>query len=315
MKFLFFPPIGGEWLQRIHDISSDIELYIVSSEDEAFGKIPEMDAFFGRMTPTLLQAAKKLRWIQAPSIGLEGYIFPELAESSVVLTNMRGVFSDHIADHVFAYILCFARGLHRFIRRQMEHLWVSESEVPVIYLPEQTIGIIGLGGIGSEVARRATAFGMRIIAVDPRREDKPDYIEALWRPDRLYDLLRESDFVVICAPHTKETEGMFGQKELNAMKRTAYLINIGRGKIVKLDALVKALQEGQIAGAGLDVFETEPLPTDSLLWDMENVIITPHTAGIGPYIDERRMGILLENVKRFVSGEPLMNVVDKEKWF
>ncbi|HLH73813.1 MAG TPA: D-2-hydroxyacid dehydrogenase, partial [Chloroflexota bacterium] len=208
----------------------------------------------------------------------------------------------------------FARGLPRLLRFQLQHEW-HPQDYQVMHLPDCTIGIVGLGGIGSAVAKRAAAFEMRVIAVDARRTDRPNEVSELWPASRLHDLLGQSDFVVICAPETPETRGMFGSAAFKAMRSSAYLINIGRGKIVQLDALVEALRAGELAGAGLDVFEIEPLPADHPLWGMENVVITPHVAGVGPYTVERRHQVLLENVRRFVAGEPLINVVDKVQWF
>jgi phosphoglycerate dehydrogenase-like enzyme len=184
-----------------------------------------------------------------------------------------------------------------------------------LHLADQTLGVVGLGRIGAEVARRGLAFGMRVLAVDPVQARAPDGVAALWRLDRLGDLLGASDFVVIAAPHTPETVKLFDRARLRQMKRTGYLINIGRGAIVDLGDLVAALRAGELAGAGLDVFEVEPLPADHPLWGMENVIITPHVAGASPRIAERHLAVLLDNVGRFARGEPLENVADKAAWF
>ena len=184
-----------------------------------------------------------------------------------------------------------------------------------MHVSDQTLGIIGLGSIGSEVARRGLAFGMRVLAVDPVQTDAPAGVEALWPLKQLGDLLGESDFVVIAAPHTPDTEDMFRREQFRAMKPTAYLINIGRGVLVSLDDLVEALEAGEIAGAGLDVFEVEPLPTSHPLWKMENVIITPHMAASSVRVAERHLAALLDNVGRFARGEELCNVVSKENWF
>jgi phosphoglycerate dehydrogenase-like enzyme len=178
-----------------------------------------------------------------------------------------------------------------------------------------TLGIVGLGHIGEEIGRRGGCFGMRVIAVDPRRRAAPEGVEAVWPPERLDELLGASDFVVIAAPHTPQTEGLFDFERIEKMKRSAVLINIGRGVIVKLEALVRALEQGLIAGAALDVFETEPLPPEHPLWAMENVMLTPHVAGFSPQIAERHLGVVLDNVRRFRDGEPLRNVVDKAMWF
>ncbi len=182
-------------------------------------------------------------------------------------------------------------------------------------LGDLSLGLVGLGHIGSEIARRCASFGMRVTAVDPAQTEPTEGVAALWPVERLDDLLAESDFVVIAAPHTPQTERLFGRRQFQTMKRDAVLINIGRGAIVVLDDLVAALRSGEIAGAGLDVFETEPLPEDHPLWTFENVILTPHVAGQSPRIAERHLGVLLENLGRFVHGEPLMNVADKRRWF
>jgi phosphoglycerate dehydrogenase-like enzyme len=177
------------------------------------------------------------------------------------------------------------------------------------------MGIVGLGQIGSEIARRALAFKMRVLAVDPLQTQPPPGVEALWKPERLPELLGQSDFVVVAAPHTPQTYKLFRRAQFQQMKRTAYFINIGRGAIVDLADLTAALQAGEIAGAGLDVFEKEPLPSDHPLWKLENVILTPHVAGYSPRIAERHLGVLLENIRRFVKGEVLMNIANKALWF
>lgn len=184
-----------------------------------------------------------------------------------------------------------------------------------LHVSDCTLGVVGCGEIGAEVARRASAFSMPVLAVDPVRTAPPCEGVALWGMNRVGELLSQSRFVVICAPHTPETERMFNRALIAKMQRNAFLINIGRGAIVVLDDLVAALNAGEIAGAALDVFETEPLPEGHPLWAMENVILTPHVAGFSPRISERHLAVLLENVKRFARGEPLMNVVDKRRWF
>jgi phosphoglycerate dehydrogenase-like enzyme len=184
-----------------------------------------------------------------------------------------------------------------------------------LHLADATLGVVGLGQIGSEVARRGLAFGMRVLAVDPVQTAAPPGVAALWRLDRLPELLGESDFVVIAAPHTPETVGLFRRPQFRQMKSSAYLINIGRGAIVDLADLVAALRAAEIGGAGLDVYETEPLPSDHPLWAMPNVILTPHVAGASPRIAERHLAVLLDNVRRFAQGEPLATVVDKRRWF
>ena len=312
MKLLIYPAVGENELEAIQAVSSEVDVQNVTNEDQALEVIAEIDAMYGRITPELLARAKKLRWIQTPMAGLEHYMFPALAESDVTLSNMQGIYSDNIADHVMGYILMFARGFHIFLRQQLQRNWAKE--VPVIHLADKTLGVVGLGGIGTAVAKRGAAAEMRVIATNAVEIDKPDFVDTVWSINQLDDLLSESDFVVSCVPHTPETFKLINTDQLKRMKGTAYLINISRGVVVDLAALTDALQAGEIAGAGLDVFETEPLPADHPLWGMENVIITPHTAGAGPHTAERRIEVVIANLRRFVAGETVRNVVDKNRW-
>jgi phosphoglycerate dehydrogenase-like enzyme len=333
MKLLIHPSVERERLDQIVAAARSMRVVNVASEAEAVEQIPEADAFFGKITPPILAAAQRLRWVQTATASLEHYMFPELVAHPCTLTNMRGLFSDVIADHVFGYILCFTRNFHHYIRNQLAARWepaggesarstfaagpgtVSAMDRAHLHLGGMTLGIVGLGHIGSEVARRGLAFSLRVLAVDPVQTEAPAGVAALWTPERLPELLGQSDFVVIAAPHTPATVRLFRREQFQQMKRSAYLINIGRGAIVDLADLTEALQAGEIAGAGLDVFEIEPLPADHPLWKMENVIITPHIAGNSPRIAERHLGVLLENIRRFLHGEVLMNTVNKAMWF
>ena len=283
---------------------------------QAVQGIENAEVLLGYITPEMLRKAKELQWIQAPmaSFGVssgEYYIFPELAESDIVLSNMSGVYSDVIAAHVFAYVTCFARDFPKLIRNQTEHVW--SKDVKAFNLRGLTLGIVGLGGIGKEVARLGAAFGMRTVAVEPRPQDVPVFIEKVWNPDDLTTLMKESDFVVLCLPDAPSTMNLIGVREIGAMRETAYLINIGRGRTLDIDALTEALEQHRIAGAGLDVFPPshEPLPPGHPLWTMDSVIITPHCAAVGtPY--ERKVDVFLENLDRYVRGDHLLNVVDKK---
>jgi phosphoglycerate dehydrogenase-like enzyme len=246
---------------------------------------------------------------------------------------MRGLFSDVIADHTLGFVIALARNFPRYMRQQMQGQWepaggeaertdfISGPGVATaidrahLHLADCTLGVVGFGSIGQEIARRAMAFGMRVVAVDPQVSEPITGLSALWRPEELPELLKVSDFVVIAAPHTPATERLFGRRQFEQMQRSAYLINIGRGAIVVLDELTEALRVGLIAGAALDVCQTEPLPADHPLWRMENVIITPHVAGCSPRIAERHLNVLLENIRRFEQGEPLLNVVRKDLWY
>jgi phosphoglycerate dehydrogenase-like enzyme len=332
MKLLIHPAVSDTRLARITDAA--VPMQVVQSRDEAHAvaEIADADALFGYLTPPMLAAARKLRWVQAPTASMEKYLYPELVASPVIVTNMRGIFSDVIADHVFAFILCFAKNFPTYLRQQQRGVWHMlgrpENELPgyggpgevhpsdraAITLGDCTLAIVGFGGIGLEVARRGLVCGMRVLAVDPRASEAPDGVTVL-QPDQLDAALGESDFVVIAAPHTPETYKLFNRERLRKMKRSAYLINVGRGVIVDLADLTAALKAGEIAGAGLDVFEIEPLPAGHELWRMDNVLITPHCAAASPRVPERHLETLLDNLRRFVAGQPLRNVVDKSQWF
>lgn len=333
MRLVIHPGVEPDRLARIREAAGAMEVVNAGSADEALRAMPASDAYFGKITPPLLAAATRLRWVQSATVSLEHYVFPALVDHPCILTNMRGLFSDVIADQVLGYIICFARNLHIYIRNQQKALWVpvggeqarvnfaaGPSTVNAIDLAHRPLagamlGVVGFGNIGQEIARRGLAFGMRILAVDPVPNQCPDIAAEVWNLDRLPELLAASDYVVVAAPHTPDTARMFRRPHFELMKRSAVFINIGRGAIVDLAELTAVLQEGKLGGAALDVFEIEPLPAEHLLWQLENVIITPHVAGYSPLIAARHLALLLENIRRFVKGEPLRNVVNKAMWF
>jgi phosphoglycerate dehydrogenase-like enzyme len=290
---------------------------VAESIEDAKREIVDAEAAFGAIPPEVLERAERLRWLQAPAIAPPaGFYYPELVQHPVVVTNQREIFNDHIAAHIMAFLLAFARGLHYYIPRQLRREWSPEPlDTGVVHLPETTALILGVGGIGAETARLCAAFGIRVIGVDARREQAPEGVAELHRPDALDRLLPLADWVIMTIPHTPQTEGLMNADRFRLMKRSAFLINIGRGMTVKLHDLDRALREGRIAGAALDVFEVEPLPEDHPIWTAPNVLLTPHTAGFGPYLDDRRLEILLDNARRFAAGQPLRNVVDKANWF
>jgi phosphoglycerate dehydrogenase-like enzyme len=335
MKFVIFPAVEQNRLQALRAAAPEAEWVNAASEQDALAAVPDADAFVGKITPAMLTRAKHLVWVQSFTASLEHYMFPALVDHPCVLTNVRGLFGDVIADQVMGYVLCFARNLHTYIRQQIEHRYepkggesarvsnttgpgaVNAMDLATIYLPDASMGIVGMGGIGCEIARRALAFGMSVRGVDrfPDRVRPPEGVAGVEPVDRLPALLAASDFVVIAAPHTPETQGLFDAKMLAHLRASSFLINIGRGAIVVLDDLVAALRAGKLAGAALDVYEVEPLPKEHPLWDFPNVILTPHTAGYSPVIAARHLAVLVENVRRFARGETLLNVVDKNLWF
>src|SRR5438552_4585953 len=317
---LMLPPQTAttrEWASRVAAALPELSVVVVEDPDQAARVIGAAEAAFGAMPPALLRRAARLRWLQAPQAAPPaGYYFPELIAHPVAITNFREIYNDHIGAHVMAFVLAFARGLHHYIPQQLRHEWKKlPQNTGVVHLPEATALVVGVGGIGSEVARLAAAFGMRVIGVDERRRDPPPGVAELHRGDELDALLPTADFVILTVPHTPETEGFMNRARFQEMKKTAFFINIGRGLTTRLDDLVEALRAGEIAGAGLDVYEQEPLPADHPLWTIPGVLLTPHTAGYGPYLDERRYEIILDNCRRFLAGQPLRNLVDKARWF
>ena len=310
-------PTTRAWATRLAGALPDLSIVVAETEADGARAVGDADAAFGTMPDAMLGKARRLRWLQAPQAAPPaGYYTQALIAHPVVVTNFREIYNDHIGAHIMAFVLAFARGLHDYIPRQLRREWRPEPlDTGVVHLPGATALIVGVGGIGAEAARLAAAFGMHVIGVDARRREAPPGVLKLDGPDALDSLLPLADFVILTVPHTPATEGFMNRARFRRMKRTAFFINIGRGRTTRLDDLVEALRAGEIAGAGLDVFEQEPLPAEHPLWVMPGVLITPHTAGHGPHLDDRRFEILLDNCRRFLAGQPLRNVVDKASWF
>jgi phosphoglycerate dehydrogenase-like enzyme len=319
-KLVMLPPqndIWRDWGRRLAGDMPDMQVVVAEGEQQAQHAIVDADAAFGTLNTDLLARAQKLRWLQAPQAAPPaGFYFPELIAHPAVVTNMREIYNDHIAAHIMAFVFAFARGFHYYIPQQMRREWAKPPEDEgVIHLPEATALIVGLGGIGAETARLLAAMGMTVIGTDARRQDMPAGVAEMHKPEALDTLLPRADFVILTVPHTPATEGFFNHARFQRMKRGAFFINIGRGMTTRLDDLVSALRAGEIAGAGLDVYEQEPLPADHPLWTLPGVLMTPHMAGYGPYLNDRRYQILLDNCRAMLSGSKLRNVVDKANWF
>jgi len=310
-------PKTRDWAARVKAAVPALEVVVAEDDASARAAIGGADCAFGTLAPELLAQATRLTWLQAPQAAPPaGYYYAALVQHPVVVTNFREIYNDHIGAHIMAFVLAFARDFHRYLPQQARREWKpAPLDTGVVHLPQATAVIVGVGGIGAEAARLADAFGMTVLGVDARRKEPPPGVAELHPPAALDALVPRADFVILTVPHTPATEGFMDRKRFQRMKRTAFFINIGRGKTTRLDDLVAALRAGEIAGAGLDVFEQEPLPADHPLWTLPGVIITPHTAGFGPYLDERRYEILLDNCRRFIAGQPLRNVVDKSSWF
>jgi phosphoglycerate dehydrogenase-like enzyme len=277
-------------------------------------EIVDTDVLFGRVSNEIFLKARRLRYYQSIGAGVDAILTPELVRSDILLASEKGGVGIHLAEHAFALLLGLTRGLHTALRdpdyRHRESIRLAQRE-----LYELTMGVVGLGGTGREVATRALAFGMRVLAVDIEDVPTAPGLAALWKPDRMHDLLAESDVVVICLPLTKATHHLFSRDLFRRMKRTAILINVTRGAIVYGEDLMAALAEGLIWGAGLDVTDPEPLPSGHPLWTHPRVIVTPHTAGGSPRRAGRVIDTLCENLQRLRAGQPLLAIIDKEKGY
>lgn len=263
---------------------------------------------------------RKVRWIHAPSAAVHQFLFPELTQSEVILTNSTEVHGPVVAEHVMALMFALAKKIPQAAALQQKHIWGKEKiwkeGAPPVEIAGATLGLVGVGSIGRRVARMASALGMRVIAVREHVEKgKPDGVDAVYAPDQLQEVLRQADFVVLAAPLIAATEKLINAERLATMKATAYLINVGRGPQVDEPALAEALQLHQIAGAALDVFEREPLPENSPLWDLENLLITPHTAGVTNKLWHRHYELFSANLRRYLAGKPLQHVVDKRRGY
>ncbi len=272
------------------------------------------------LRPAQFALAHKLRWIHAPTAAVHQLLFPELTASSVVLTNSREVHGPVVAEHVMALIFALAKKIPQAVLFQQKHKWGPEAMWKEGHhlreIAGATLGLIGVGSIGARVARMAAALGMRVIAVREHVEKgRPEGVEAVYSPSELNELLSQSDYVVLAAPLIGATQGLMNAARLSAMKPSACLINVGRGPQVDAAALVEALRSRQIAGAALDVFEREPLPAESPLWRTENLLITPHTAGLTEKLWHRHYELFSDNLRCYLAGNPLRHVVDKQKGY
>jgi len=303
-------------LAKLAKIAPNVRIVTGLSQKEALARADEAHGIDARYAfPEFLTKATKLRWVQIPSAGIDRYLRNKalMENDAIVISNSRGVHGPAIADHAMAMLLSLTRNLNHYAQSQKQGKWArgGGGNKPIA-LQGKTMLVVGLGGIGSEIAQRANGFGMKVIGT--RRSDRPspDYIKRVGKPKDLLAMLPEADVVALAVPLTEETKNMLNAAAFDAMKPGAYLINIARGKVVNTDAMMKALKSGRLAGACLDVTDPEPLPADHALWKQANVIITPHVAGRAEVTEERRSALLVENLRRFGAGEPILNVVDKE---
>ena len=279
-------------------------------------QVDRCDASIFLINEEIIRRGKNLKWVQSGSAGVEGYLgIAALKNSDITVTNAKIIQGPNIADHAMALLLSLTRDLKHFNAQMAKGSWDKAQSLPNIELHGKVMLVIGLGGIGVQVAERAFAFGMTVIAVDPKDIPMSRAIRYAGKPDELPRVLPRADVIVSCAPRTAETEGMLGKKEFALMKDGVYIINVSRGALIDTEALTTALQSGKVAAAGMDVTHPEPLPPDHPLWKMKNVTITPHVAGRSDGVTDRKLILAKDNIERFLTGKPLRNVVDKAKGY
>lgn len=313
-------PWGIGLAELIRKVAPNAEVIPVSSIRAAVRVIAEADVYVGWCTRALVDAGMNLKWIHIPSAGVDTCSrFPELAERGIFATNMQRIYGAQIAEHAIAMMFALTRGLPRYGAEQAAGRWSGRNldlrESGLFEVGGKTMLVVGLGGIGTEIAQRASGLGMRVQATRNSRREGPDYVEYVGLAHELLELAANADVVVNATPLTPDTRGMFDAAFFAAMKETAYFINIGRGASVVTADLVTALESGAIAGAGLDVTSPEPLPPGHPLWSMRNVILTPHIAGGSDRFNERFTVLIAENMRRYVAGDRMLSVVNLERGY
>jgi len=314
VKLVTTDEIPAAYQEKLRAYAPNLDLTLCRDEEQFLKEVADAHVIFGWFTREHLQAARQLRWIQYSAAGVEGILYPELVNSPIVLTNMQRIFSPTISETVIGLLLTLTRGLNHYALQTRERAWKHRDGLTEI--SGRTMGIVGLGGIGTDTAYRALyGFDMKILAVDPKPLPKPSFVAELHSVEWLPKMAQQVDVLLSAAPHTPVSEGMFNEPIFRAMKPTAYFINVSRGKLVDTPALIRALKEGWIAGAGLDVTYQEPLPPDDPLWTAGNLVITSHSSGVSEGSTQRGYDLFCENVRRYVSGLPLLNVVDKRRGY
>jgi len=307
-------------LERLRREFPDVQFDSPATRADVPAVLPEADAVYGwAVRPDNFHLAKKLRWIHVSAAGVGPALFPALIESPVVFTNGRGLHAESMAEHALGLMLSFARKLHLARDAQRERRWTQREMIAgapaFAELSGSTLGLVGFGRVGTALATRARALGVRVIAVRRHPHAPPEPAHEQWPLERLDALLECADWVVLAPALTAETEKMIGARELARIKPGAVLVNLGRGGLVDEAALIAALAGGRLAGAALDVAEVEPLPAESPLWGLPNVIVTPHVSGLGPRYWERAVDQFAHNLRAFLRGAPLENVVDMRRGY
>ena len=306
-----WPGISEEGIRRISE-HTNAQIWVSQNKEHAESLIAEADVGVGFVPPSLLARASRMRWLQTGYAGVEGVLAAEWGNSEMLLTNGSGIFGPNIAEQIIGMMIAFTRGLHRARDFQKEKQWRWEYTFGELY--GATVGLLGYGDIGRATAERLKPFGCKMLAVRrqaPQDRAGDDLVDGVYPMDALDEVLPQCDFLVCSLPHTEQTAGLLGLDRLRMLPRTAVVVNVGRGSLLPEDDLVEALESGIISGAGLDVTEQEPLPSSSKLWELGNVLLTPHNAGNTPFHEERFLGIFLDNWDRFIEGKSLRNLVEK----
>ena len=308
----FFKPEYRGKIQRAG--GKRMHIFVALNEKEARMHIPDADIIAGfPMTFPSLASAKKLKWLHSFSAGVDRVLVPEVMDAPILVSNSSGIHATPIAEHLIGFMLLFTRGFYRTFRNQEKRIWNKDETISE--LGGKTVLIAGLGDIGMETARLCHAFGARVLAIARSRKEQPDFVDELKTGVYLDKMLSKADFIAICLPHTNKTHHLFDIKKFKLMKKSAIVMNIGRGGIINEKDLIEALRKKIIGGAGLDVTEVEPLPKSSPLWNIENVVITPHHSGLSEKYMDRAIELFCENLKLYVQGKPLLTEVDKKKGY
>jgi phosphoglycerate dehydrogenase-like enzyme len=311
MLIMLTPPFmfSKEDLDRAKNLAKEYDLSAIPSQEVTKEHVESAEIIFGWPKIEWLKDARHLKWLHLPSAGADHYNRKEVyGEKEVVLTTSGGTFGKPMAEHAIALIFAFNRAIHAYVRNGERAHW--EKVLPVRDFFGSTVGIIGLGDIGRETAKRCKALGAYVIAVKRTLSEKPDYVDELYTESNPDPLLERADVVVIALPDTPKTRGFLSKERIAKLKKTAFVVNLGRGSAIDQDALIEALREERIAGAGLDVTVPEPLPKDNPLWSMPNVIITCHSSGLSPTSINRNFEIFMTNLEKYLAKEPMNNVVD-----
>ncbi len=303
-----------EWREQLESLSPRVKAIAARSDEELLREIPDAEVVYGRLPRAPFLRAGKLRWVQSIGVGFETMLYPEMVESDVVITNTAGAFDAAMAEQALAFMLAHARGLMRYERDRKDRIWDRHTDT-VTQIHGKTACVLGLGSIGRSIAARLNALGLMVTAVDAQVTTPPTGVRRLFMADELLHAIADADYVIVALPQTEDTNSLIDETCFDRMKDSAFLVNIARGPIVNETDLVRALLEKRIAGAGLDVFEEEPLPDSSPLWDMPNVVFAPHSAGYSPEGRGNILRIFKENLRRYLAEEPLMNVVNKKKGY